>query len=169
MKNLTRVKQAFVLFFALAVLVPGGAMAGNLERSKEFFDKLSSSNMNLVEGFYDKDAVFQDPVHQLKGVPAIRAYYEGLYKNVEAIRFEYGKSIESGDMVSLTWRMYLKASGIEGGKEITVDGVSVITFGGKEGKAVMHRDYFDMGEFVYERVPVLKSVVAYIKKRLAGN
>lgn len=144
-------------------------MAGNLERSKEFFDRLSSSQMDLVEGFYDMDAVFQDPVHKIKGVPAIRAYYEGLYKNVEAIRFEYGKSIESGDTVSLTWKMYLKTEAIEGGKEITVDGVSVITFGGQEGKAVMHRDYFDMGEFVYERVPIVKSIVRYIKKRLAGN
>jgi ketosteroid isomerase-like protein len=160
--------QWSVLFFALAVLIPGGSMAGNLQRSKEFFDKLDSSHMDLVDGFYDKDAVFQDPVHQLKGGPAIKGYYEGLYKNVETIRFEYGKSMESGDMVSLTWRMYLKAAGIEGGKEITVDGVSVITFGGKEGKAVTHRDYFDMGEFVYERVPVLRTIVGYIKKRLAG-
>lgn len=144
-------------------------MAGNLERSKEFFDNLSSAQMSLVEGFYDKNAVFQDPIHKIKGVPAIRAYYEGLYKNVEAIRFEYGKSLESDDTVSLSWRMYLQAAGIEGGKEITVDGVSLITFGGDEGKAVLHRDYFDMGEFIYERVPVLKNILGFIKKRLAGN
>ena len=144
-------------------------MAGNLDRSKEFFAQLDSAHLGLVDGFYDKDAVFQDPIHQLKGVSAIKAYYGGLYGNVEAIRFEFGKSIEAGDLVSLTWRMYLKTDAIEGGKEITVDGVSVITFGGKEGKAIAHRDYFDMGEFIYEHVPVLKNIVGYIKKRLSGS
>ena len=29
-----------------------------------------------------------------------------------------------------------------------------------------HRDYFDMGEFIYERVPVLGSVIRAIKRRL---
>ena len=61
-------------------------MAGNLERSKEFFDKLSSSNLHLVDEFYDKNTVFQDPVHQLKGSQAVKAYYAGLYKNVESIQ-----------------------------------------------------------------------------------
>ncbi len=143
-------------------------MAGNLERSKEFFDKLDSSSLDLVDKFYDKNTVFQDPVHQLRGSEAVKAYYAGLYKNVEAIRFEYGKSIEAGDTVSLTWRMYLKASAIDS-KEITVDGVSMITFGGPEGKAIFHRDYFDMGEFIYERIPVLRSIVGYIKGRLSKN
>ncbi len=142
-------------------------MAGNLERSKEFFDKLSSSNLHLVDEFYDKNTVFQDPVHQLKGSQAVKAYYAGLYKNVESIRFEYGKSIESGDVVSLTWRMYLKAPAIDS-KGITVDGVSLITFGGPEGKAIEHRDYFDMGEFIYERLPILKSIIKYIKGRLSS-
>ena len=141
-------------------------MAGNLQLSKEFFTQLDSSHMDLVDRFYAPDAVFQDPIHQLQGVAAIRAYYEGLYKNVEAIRFEYGDSIESGDRVSLTWRMYLKTAAIEDGKEFTVDGVSVITFGGQDGKAVMHRDYFDMGEYIYERVPVVKWFVNKVKKRL---
>jgi hypothetical protein len=35
--------------------------------------------------------------------------------------------------------------------------------------AIKHRDYFDMGEFVYERIPVLRSIIDYIKSRLAGK
>lgn len=153
----------------LAIIIfSGGAMARNLERSMEFFDKLDSAHLDLVDQFYDKNTVFQDPVHQLKGSEAVKGYYAGLYKNVEAIRFEYGKSTESSDTVILTWRMHLKASAIDS-KEIIVDGVSLITFGGAEGKVISHRDYFDMGEFIYERVPILKSVIGYIKRKLSKN
>jgi len=34
---------------------------------------------------------------------------------------------------------------------------------------IYHRDYFDMGAFVYENIPVLGSVVRYTKKRLSKH
>lgn len=150
----------------IMTLAPG-AFASNSERARAFFDHLDRDHLELVNQFYDQDVAFQDPVHQLKGVAAVRSYYAGLYKNVESIRFEYSKALDSGNTVTLAWRMYLKSPSIGGGKEITVDGVSLITFGGKEGKAITHRDYFDMGEFVYERIPVLRTVIGFIKKKLA--
>jgi hypothetical protein len=142
-------------------------MASHLETAKTFFDRLDKKHMDLVAKFYDPSAVFQDPVHQLQGAEAITRYYQGLYENVEAIRFEYRNALENGETLSLEWRMYLKAPALNGGKEITVDGNSLITFGGPEGKAIRHRDYFDMGEFIYERVPVLGSIIGLIKGRMA--
>jgi hypothetical protein len=150
-------------------LLSGEIMASNLSQSVEFFQKLDKNHMDLVDQFYDKNVVFQDPVHKLSGSLAMREYYEGLYKNVDKIRFEYSKQLEDKDTVVLAWRMYLKTPAIDSGKELTVDGTSVITFGGPEGKAIVHRDYFDMGEFVYERVPILKSLIRYIKNRMAGG
>ena len=47
---------------------------------------------------------------------------------------------------------------------ISVNGVSLLTL--KDDRVVYHRDYYDMGEMVYEHVPVLKRVIYYIKKRL---
>ena len=39
----------------------------------------------------------------------------------------------------------------------------------RNAKAIAHRDYFDMGEFVYERVPVLRLIIRHIKNRMAGS
>lgn len=156
------------IIMVMSVLSSGLAVAGNLESSKKFFDQLSVERLDLVDQFYAKDVVFQDPVHKLNGSAQVKSYYEGLYKNVEAIRFEYGEGVESAHTVSLPWRMFLKTQAINSGNEITVDGVSIITFNA-DGKATGHRDYFDMGEFVYERVPVLRSIIGYIKRRLAGD
>ena len=52
---------------------------------------------------------------------------------------------------------------------MAVDGISTIRFGGKEGKAVYHRDYYDMGEFVYERIPVVKNIIKLIKKKMLAH
>jgi limonene-1,2-epoxide hydrolase len=153
----------------LPLMIGELAMASNLQKVKDAFDHLDKDHLNVVEEFYDQDATFQDPVHKIKGTLAIRKYYEGLYKNVESIRFEYKNTSEVNDLVTLEWRMYLKAPTLNSGQEVTVDGVSLITFGGKEGKVILHRDYFDMGEFIYERVPVLGSVIRFIKNKMAGN
>jgi len=160
------IATAFTLALALA---PEGAMASNLTRTVAFFDKLDRNHMELVDQFYDRNVVFEDPVHKLQGSAAVRSYYEGLYRNAETIRFEYSRQLEDGNTVVLAWRMFLRTPAIDSGREITVDGTSVISFDGPDGKAIAHRDYFDMGEFVYERIPVLGSIIRYIKGRLAGS
>ena len=45
--------------------------------------------MDLVDQFYEQTAHFQDPIHQLKGVSAIRDYYQKLYENAELVQFEF--------------------------------------------------------------------------------
>ena len=56
---------------------------------------------------------------------------------------------------------------VGGGEPIILDGVSVFKY--EEGKAVYQRDYFDLGAMIYEKVPVLGSVVRWIKKRAHGK
>lgn len=156
----------------LVILLGAGASdleAANLQKSVEIFQKLDKNHMELVDEFYDRNVVFQDPVHELRGVSAVRRYYEGLYRNVDAIRFDISRQFEDRDTVVLVWRMYLRTPSLNSGRELAVDGTSVITFGDPEGKAIAHRDYFDMGQFVYEQVPVLRSIIGYIKRRLAGD
>ncbi len=165
---LSRFAFGIIACTTAGLLTLGTAMAGNLENSKVFFDKLNAQTLDLVDQFYDANVMFQDPVHKLNGATEVKRYYEGLYKNVDAIRFEFENGSESGSNVTLPWKMHLKTPSINSGKEFTVDGVSIIHFS-PEGKAIYHRDYFDMGEFVYERVPVLRSVIFYIKKKMSGS
>jgi hypothetical protein len=158
-----------LFFFIFALAFAPLCMATHLEAAKNFFSHLDKDHLDLIPQFYDANAVFQDPVNKLTGAAAIQNYYAALYKNAESIRFEYKNAAESGNLVTLEWTMFLRSASIESGKEITVDGVSLITFGGAEGKAIAHRDYFDMGEFIYERIPVLRSIISFIKDRMKGT
>ena len=137
------------------------------DKAVAFFKNLDKDHMELVDEFYDQNVDFQDPVHKLKGAVAVRNYYAQLYKNVKSIRFEFSKTISQGNNAVLVWKMFLVTPDLNGGREFSVDGNSVFLFG-EDGKALSHRDFFDMGEFIYERVPVLKSVIGIIKGKL-GN
>ncbi|MEN9722895.1 MAG: hypothetical protein RJB38_881 [Pseudomonadota bacterium] len=134
---------------------------------EEFFNQLNQKTMHLVDDFYAENTHFLDPVVDIHGRAGVRAYYENLYRNVESIRFEFSSQVVQGDEQVAFWTMVLRAKGLEGGREIRVLGNSHFRFDPQTGQALYHRDYFDMGEFIYERVPVLGGVIRYIKKRFA--
>ncbi len=138
------------------------------QKINQFFDDLSYEAIDLVDEFYSKDAKFVDPLNEHNGVKAIKDYYANLYQNVDEISFTLKEQVVTGDTHVLPWTMDLKTSAINNGKTILVEGLSLLKFNA-EGKVFYHRDYFDMGEFVYEKIPVLKSIIFYIKKRMQGK
>ncbi len=132
-----------------------------------FFNGFNKDSMGLLDEFYAPDILFRDPVSEIRGIAGIRAYYAKLYENLISIRFDFDKEVAQGNEVFAPWVMHMRHKAILGGAEIVVPGVSHIRF--KDGKAVYHRDYFDMGAFVYEHVPVLGAGVRYVKKKVAGH
>ena len=122
--------------------------------------------MHLVSDFYSEEALFCDPVVTIKNAAEIEKYYRGLYINVEEIKFEFTEIIESGNSVAAPWIMHLRVSKLNAGKLIRVPGISHIQFDPSTDKAIYHRDYFDMGAFIYEYVPVLGMLIRFIKKKL---
>ena len=138
----------------------------NKEKVVAFFDNLIFEQIDLVDDFYAKDAVFIDPLIEVDSASKIKNYYSKLYEAVIEISFDYGNFVQESDKVTMEWVMNLKATGLKSGKLINVPGISIIKFNG-EGKATYHRDYYDMGEFVYENVPILNMVIFFIKEKLA--
>ncbi len=135
----------------------------NKVKTQYIFEKLTKNTLHLIPEFYDTNIEFHDPVGMIKGTDKITAYYKNMYQNVKSIKFEFSQFIESEDMVVGVWKMTLVTDKLKGGEPIVVDGNSVIKF--KNGKAIYHRDYFDMGVFVYENIPGLGFVIKKIKDR----
>ena len=168
-------KTAGIIFFILVFVGVGHsfgeeqAMSSRLKEIESLFNNFNSDTLNLADDFYDPDVVFQDPIVELRGRDRLKAYYADMYKNVTSIRFDFSGGVEKDDEAVVFWTMEVRAKGFKGGEPVLLDGTSHIKFGGESGKAVYHRDYFDMGAFVYENIPVLGSIVRYTKKKLSQH
>jgi hypothetical protein len=138
------------------------------EKVSYFFENLTKDKMHLVDEFYHADVDFIDPVGQLKGAQKMKKYYEQMYVNVKTIKFEFSQFIESSDMIVGIWKMTLVTDKLNSGEPIVVDGNSVIRFD-SSGKAIYHRDYFDMGAFIYEHIPMVGFVVKKIRNRMKAE
>jgi hypothetical protein len=164
------------LILVILLLVGTGLSAGKeatmsnrLSEIESLFNNFNRDTIYLADDFYDPDVVFRDPIVELRGRDSLKAYYADMYENVTSIRFDFSGGIEKDEEVVVFWTMELRAKGLKGGEPVLLDGTSHIRYGGDSGKVLYHRDYFDMGAFVYENIPVLGSIVRYTKKRLSKH
>ncbi len=136
------------------------------ERVEQAFNQTTRDNMDVVDKFYAPDVFFKDPVHNLQGRDKVKVYYQSMYKDVEDIHFEFSTMYEDKKTVVAVWVMTIKTKKLKGGDPILVEGNSIITFN-DQGQASYHRDYFDMGEMVYEHIPFIGYWVRKIKSKLS--
>ncbi|CAM2974485.1 nuclear transport factor 2 family protein [Vibrio mytili] len=130
----------------------------------DIYQKLNRSNLHLLNDVYHPDVVFEDAAHRLEGLPELSDYFQSLYANVISCDFDIHDHQQVGDVGFLTWTMFLQHPKLQKGSPIAVNGVSHLKF--SQGQVIYHRDYFDLGEMLYEHLPVLGSIVKTIKKRL---
>ena len=140
-------------------------MSGPLDRFKTAFNQLNKDRLDLLEEMYAPDVAFRDPVHELNGLPALRDYYGRLYQGVVSCRFDFEDEVIAGQQGMLVWIMCFQHARFRRGEMLELRGVSHLKCR-DDGKVFQHHDYFDMGEFIYERVHLLGGVIRMIKSRL---
>ncbi len=133
-----------------------------------FFNSVSKSNMKKpCEDFYDPAAVFEDPMVKLEGRDKLISYYTRLYDNVLKIQFDVTSEISVGDETYARWTMHLNHKRLNGSKKISVDGSSYVR--SRDGKAIFHRDYFDLGSMLYENIPGFGALTKLVRGFAAGS
>lgn len=130
----------------------------------QVYQQLNKTNLHILSDVYHQEVIFEDAAHRLEGWPALENYFETLYANVKRCDFEIQDHQQLGDTGFLTWVMCLEHPKLSKGNVIYVNGVSHLKF--SQGRVIYHRDYFDLGEMLYENLPLLGSVIKTIKQRL---
>jgi hypothetical protein len=158
----------FIFIFPFSKLIAAGDSMIQTEKMKYVFTNLRANNIEILNDFYDPKTVFEDPLGAHQGIEEVKAYYKNLYSSVKEIKFDYKDVVSNGNSHVLIWKMTLVTESLNGGKPMTLEGSSYIKFN-EQNLVIYHRDYFDMGEFIYEHIPVLNWVLLKIKDRLKGK
>ena len=135
------------------------------EKIISFYNKFNGKNLEILNQFYSDDVQFQDPITKTDGLDQLKKHYTKSYQNIKLIRFDFSEFIQTDNKYSCTWVMNVAVNGLNGGKEFQVSGISILHFN-SDGLITYHRDYFDLSEMVYEKLPLIGSVIGQIKKRL---
>lgn len=148
----------------MSAAMPAGSFGASplVARFQQTFQELRRDNLSRLANIYAEDVVFEDPLHRVDGLAALTDYFERMYAGVESIGFEFGDVIEAPGQAMLTWIMHLTHRRLRPGEPLALPGASHIRF---DERVHYHRDYFDAGALLYERLPLLGGVVRAIRRR----
>lgn len=138
------------------------------ERFRQLYEDLASIDINDLALVYHQDIEFADPVTRHQGLSAVKKYFANLLDSVDTCQFtihalQESASTEGGSYShTVEWTMTLQLKNKP--NIISVDGVSLLKV--RDEKIHYHRDYYDLGEMVYEHVPLLRHLIGFIKKKL---
>lgn len=136
-------------------------VARTAERFQTLFNQMCARQIGSIGTVYSPDVQFTDPFTSVQGLDALGRYLDSAYGNVIGCRFDFGRLAIDDDQVAVPWVMYLRHKRLRGGQEIRVDGISHLVV--RNQRVIMHRDYFDAGQLLYENLPLLGRAVRFVR------
>ena len=137
-----------------------------LDRFRSLYANLHATSPDDLGTIYTADVEFIDPIDAHHGLLAVKQYFSKLLEQAEHCSFDIDStSAAQPDQpvdYTVTWTMTLL---LKNKKEpIVLNGVTLLKV--RNDLIFYHRDYYDMGEMVYEHIPVLRWVIGKIKDKL---
>lgn len=129
-----------------------------LEKYGTFFSTLERDfKEEMFIKIFDDNAYFRDPFQEVVGVQPIINVFRHMYTMLKNPRFVILDAIGDRSGGYLRWKFFYNDTYFEG--------VSHVEFN-NEGKVTSHIDYWDAGSNVYEKIPLLGSILCLIKRKL---
>ena len=129
------------------------------------YETLVPADLPGLRGVYADDARFKDPFNQVQGVAAIARIFSHMFGKLDSPRFQVIGIVADGDDVVLTWDFTFRTRGA-GAAALCIHGASHVRFNTR-GQVAMHRDYWDAAEELYEKLPMLGTLMRWLKRRAA--
>lgn len=132
----------------------------------DWYAALSPHSLRELGDYYAPEASFKDPFNEVRGVAAIQHIFEHMFATTVAPRFVILDCLSQGEQTFMRWHFHF---GIQYGKrlrEYTVEGGTHFRFAA-DGRVLVHRDYWDAAEELWQKLPVLGGITAWLRKKFA--
>lgn len=140
-----------------------GPHAPALARLRTFYEELTPDSLARIGEVYADNAYFKDPFNEVRGLDRIEAIFRHMFAQLGAPRFVVRDLVAQGNEAFLTWD-FLFVMPRMGPGEQCIRGASHLRLDA-DGKVGYHRDYWDPAEELYEKLPVLGSLMRFLKRR----
>lgn len=134
---------------------------------RTFLETLSPTAIERLDRLAAADIHYHDPFVDARGLVQVKAVFARLFQEVDAPRFTITHCACDGDTCFLRWHFTCRPKTIRKGHPWVVDGITELRFD-PQGRVVDHVEHWDAGEQVYERIPVVRALIRWLKRRVSG-
>jgi hypothetical protein len=130
----------------------------------DFFEHLTPDSVGQLSSLYAADVRFKDPFNEVQGLTQVEAIFQHMFVQLEQPRFVVGERMLQGQQAFLTWDFIFRFRRYDTRTVQTVRGATHLFFN-HQGRVIMHRDYWDAAEELYEKLPVVGGAMRWLKAR----
>lgn len=113
--------------------------------------------------FYDDSSYFEDPFQKVRGMDKIYNIFEDMYTKLYNPKFIIQECVSNKNVSYIKWNFTFQMN--ESSSENSFIGLSRVVFS-DDGKVLEHVDFWDAGANVYEKIPLLGTIIRLIKRKL---
>jgi ketosteroid isomerase-like protein len=143
---------------------PTPSPAPSLDALVHWFEHLTPQSLAELDRHYAADARFKDPFNDVQGHAAIHAVFEHMFASLHAPRFVVTGRVQQGQQAFLTWDFVFRFRRFDTTTEQTICGATQLVLDAA-GLVTLHRDHWDAAEELYEKLPVVGSLMRWLKRR----
>lgn len=130
-----------------------------------FYETLTPETLSRIGEHYAADCYFKDPFNEVRDIDSVRDIFERMFRDLIDPRFRVEESLLDLDRAMLRWTFTFRVRAWQPHAVHVVEGVSLVRFG-EDGRVVHHRDYWDPAEALYEKMPLIGTLLRAVKRRM---
>ena len=141
-----------------------------LARLVQFYEHLQPADLARLDQIYAPNARFKDPFNDVTGIAAIRGIFEHMFHQLHEPRFVVTERVGSagpGGSAVLLWTFQFRFRTVSPEQTQSILGATHVRWNA-QGQVVLHRDYWDAAEELYEKLPLLGGLMRWLKRRANG-
>lgn len=135
------------------------------ERLVQWYEQLTPAELARVDTLYAPNARFKDPFNDVRGTDAITAVFTHMFARLTSPRFVVQRQVLEGSDCFLVWDFQFRFKGETSAR--CIHGTTHLQFA-PDGRVLLHRDYWDAAEELYEKLPLLGGLMRWLKQRARG-
>jgi steroid delta-isomerase len=137
-----------------------------LQRLRRYYEGLDPAALAQLDQFYAADARFSDPFQSVQGLAAIRAVFEHMYRSLDGPRFIVHELVADAGQGFMSWEFRFRLR--PGAPELCVQGGTHFKFAA-DGRVTLHQDYWDAAGQLYVHLPLIGTLMRWLRRRMAGG
>lgn len=134
----------------------------HLQQVIRFFEAIDAGNVGQLALIYTEDVFFKDPFNEVRGLDEVTRIFSHMFQQVDQPRFVVTGQVLQGNQAFLTWDFLFRMKRFSTAEQC-IRGATHLRFT-PDGRVDVHRDYWDAAEELYEKLPLIGSVMRGLKQ-----
>ena len=128
-----------------------------------FFEQMKREDLVRLPEFFADQARFKDPFNDVTGIEQINKVFHHMFEVLDTPKFIIDEAVLESDVAYIKWNF----TGASNAKQLKLVGLSRVVFNDR-GLVSEHVDYWDASEQFYMKLPVIGSILRFIRNKAAN-